>query len=53
MKEKAVVIGGSGFLGSHLADALTDAGYAVSILDVRRSPWLKSNQKMILGYWAT
>jgi UDP-glucose 4-epimerase len=49
MKEKAVVIGGSGFLGSHLADALTDAGYGVSIFDVRRSPWLKSNQEMVVG----
>jgi UDP-glucose 4-epimerase len=49
MKEKAVVIGGSGFLGSHLADALTDAGLAVSIFDVRRSPWLKSNQEMMVG----
>jgi UDP-glucose 4-epimerase len=49
MKEKAVVIGGSGFLGSHLADALTGAGYAVSIFDVRPSPWLKSDQEMILG----
>ena len=49
MKEKAVVIGGSGFLGSHLADALTGAGYAVSIFDVRPSPWLKSDQEMIQG----
>jgi UDP-glucose 4-epimerase len=49
MKEKAVVIGGSGFLGSHLADALTGAGYAVSIFDVRPSPWLKSAQEMIQG----
>lgn len=49
MSEKAVVIGGSGFLGSHLADVLTESGYAVSIFDVRPSPWLKSNQEMILG----
>ena len=49
MKEKAVVIGGSGFLGSHLADALTEAGYAVFIFDVRSSPWLRSDQAMILG----
>ena len=49
MKEKAVVIGGSGFLGSHLADALTGAGYAVSIFDVLPSPWLKSDQEMIPG----
>ena len=49
MKDKVVVIGGSGFLGSHLADTLTEAGYAVSIFDVRRSPWLRSGQEMILG----
>jgi UDP-glucose 4-epimerase len=49
MKEKVVVIGGSGFLGSHLADALTEAGYGVSIFDARRSPWLKPDQQMVLG----
>jgi UDP-glucose 4-epimerase len=49
MKDKVVVIGGSGFLGSHLADALTEAGYAVSIFDVRHSPWLRPDQEMILG----
>jgi len=49
MKEKVVVIGGSGFLGSHLADALTEAGYGVSIYDVRPSPWLRPDQEMILG----
>jgi UDP-glucose 4-epimerase len=49
MKEKVVVIGGSGFLGSHLADALTEAGYAVSIFDVRSSPWIRPDQEMILG----
>jgi len=49
MKDKVVVIGGSGFLGSHLADALTEAGYAVSIFDVRQSPWLRPDQEMILG----
>jgi UDP-glucose 4-epimerase len=49
MKDKVVVIGGSGFLGSHLADALAEAGYAVSIFDVRQSPWLRQDQEMILG----
>jgi UDP-glucose 4-epimerase len=49
VKYKAVVIGGSGFLGSHLADGLTEAGYAVSIFDVRHSPWLRPDQEMILG----
>jgi UDP-glucose 4-epimerase len=49
MNDKTVVIGGSGFLGSHLADALTEAGYAVSIFDVRHSPWLRPDQEMISG----
>ena len=46
---KAVVIGGSGFLGSHVADVLTDAGYAVTIFDLSPSAWLGENQKMFVG----
>jgi len=49
MKEKVVVIGGSGFLGSHLADALTESGYAVTIFDLSPSPWLQSGQEMVVG----
>ena len=49
MKEKVVVIGGSGFLGSHIADALTDKGYAVCIFDTSPSPWVRPNQEMIIG----
>ena len=49
MKDKVVVIGGSGFLGSHLADALTEEGYAVSIFDIQPSPWLRPSQEMIVG----
>ena len=48
-KLKACVIGGSGFLGSHVCDHLTGAGYAVSILDRVVSPWLHSDQKMLVG----
>ena len=44
---KVVVIGGSGFMGSHAADELTARGYAVTILDAVSSPWLSKNQKMI------
>ncbi len=43
------VIGGSGFLGSHVADALSIAGHEVQILDKVHSKWIKSNQKMIVG----
>ncbi len=49
MKDKVVVIGGSGFLGSHLADALTAGGYAVTVFDLRPSPWRQPGQEMILG----
>ena len=47
--ERVIVVGGAGFLGSHLADALSDAGYGVSLFDIRESRWLRSNQEMILG----
>ena len=49
MEEKALVIGGSGFVGSHIADCLSDRGYAVSIFDQSESPWLRPDQKMIIG----
>jgi UDP-glucose 4-epimerase len=46
---KAVVFGGSGFVGSHVADALTKAGYEVRIFDMTQSPYLRADQEMILG----
>ncbi len=46
---KAVVFGGSGFLGSHIADALTEANYDVTIYDLKPSPYLKSSQRMLVG----
>lgn len=46
---KVIVFGGSGFLGSHVADALTDAGYGVIIYDLKPSPYLRSSQKMVVG----
>ncbi|MHB9073523.1 MAG: NAD-dependent epimerase/dehydratase family protein [Desulfobaccales bacterium] len=49
MRSKAVVVGGSGFLGSHLADALTEAGYAVTIFDLNPSPWRRIEQEMVIG----
>ena len=46
---KVIVFGGSGFVGSHVADALTDAGHVVIIYDKKASPYLKSSQKMVIG----
>jgi len=47
--KKAIVYGGSGFLGSHVADALSDAGYAVRVFDKEPSPYLRDGQEMVAG----
>ena len=47
--EKVVVIGGSGFIGSHTADCLSERGYDVTIFDNIESRWLRSDQEMIIG----
>lgn len=46
---RILVTGGSGFLGSHVADALTESGHEVTIFDVVESKYLKPEQKMITG----
>ena len=46
---KVVVFGGSGFIGSHVADELTERGHEVVIYDLRPSPYLKEGQKMVVG----
>ena len=46
---KILVLGGSGFLGSHVADQLTLTGHHVHIFDRMPSPWIRQDQKMIVG----
>ena len=46
---KIVVLGGSGFLGSHVADALSQKGHKVKIFDRKKSKWIKKNQKLLIG----
>ena len=46
---KIVVLGGSGFLGSHLCDLLSSKGHDVNIFDIKKSIYKTRNQKMYLG----
>ncbi len=43
--KKVVIFGGSGFLGSYVADELTRRNYDVTIADIQQSKYLQSNQK--------
>lgn len=47
--KKVLVIGGGGFVGSHTSDALSEAGFEVTIFDKLESPWVRDDQKMIIG----
>jgi UDP-glucose 4-epimerase len=47
--DKAVVIGGSGFVGSHVADELSIRGYAVTVFDCESSSWVRDDQQMVVG----
>ena len=49
MSQRAIIFGGSGFLGSHVAEQLLEKGYDVTVFDRISSPYLKPDQKMIVG----
>jgi len=49
MDKKVVVVGGSGFIGSHTADCLSDNGYRVTIFDCKVSDYLRPDQIMVVG----
>lgn len=49
MKQKVIIFGGSGFVGSHVADVLSERGYDVTIYDLKQSPYLRPDQNMIIG----
>ncbi len=46
---RAIVFGGSGFLGSNVADALSEAGFQVLVFDRKPSPHLRRDQEMKVG----
>ena len=47
--KRVCIIGGSGFLGSHVATQLSNKNYDVTIFDKYESNWLEKNQQMIVG----
>jgi UDP-glucose 4-epimerase len=46
---RIIVFGGAGFLGSHLADVLTERGHQVVVFDLKRSPYCKKGQESVVG----
>ncbi|MFT4805184.1 MAG: nucleoside-diphosphate-sugar epimerase, partial [Psychroserpens sp.] len=46
---KILVTGASGFLGSHIADALSDLGHQVTVFDLHESPYLRADQAFMKG----
>jgi len=49
INKKVIVCGGAGFLGSHIADSLSEQGFKVTIFYIKESPYIQDNQKMIVG----
>jgi UDP-glucose 4-epimerase len=49
MNKDVLVIGGSGFLGSHVCDFLHKKGYRVRILDLKKSFYLNEDYHFIKG----
>jgi UDP-glucose 4-epimerase len=47
--EIAIVFGASGFLGSHVVEALSAEGYRVRLFDRSPSPYRQPDQEMIVG----
>jgi len=46
---KIIVFGGSGFIGSHVADVLTQKAHDVTIFDMKGSPYIRGDQHMVEG----
>ncbi|MDR2033854.1 MAG: NAD(P)-dependent oxidoreductase [Helicobacteraceae bacterium] len=47
--QKVLVTGASGFIGSNVADELSERGYKVILFDVRESRYKRDDQTMIAG----
>ena len=47
--KRVLVVGGSGFIGSHVADQLSHEGYKVHIFDKVQSRWINEDQEITVG----
>ena len=47
--DKVIVIGGSGFIGSHMVDQLNHHGFEVVVFDQKKSDWFRDDQEIVLG----
>jgi UDP-glucose 4-epimerase len=47
--KNVLVVGGSGFLGSHVCDSLHGSGYKVRILDIKKSEYCRDEYDFIQG----
>ncbi len=47
--KRALVTGGSGFLGRYIADELVEEGFSVRVFDREASPYLRAGQEMAVG----
>ena len=41
--------GDNGFIGSHVADQMSDVRFHVTILNRNKFPWLRSGKKIVIG----
>ncbi len=48
-KQTVLVFGGSGFLGSYVADELSTNGYDVTIFDKNKSMYISTDQRLAIG----
>ena len=48
-QKNALIVGGSGFIGSHVADYLSQEGFKVHILDKVDSKWVNEDQDITVG----
>ena len=48
-KQKVLITGSSGFLGSHIMDALDKSGYEVVLFDKSTSQYKQKGHKEVLG----